>query len=383
MGGTNGMKPNVQESVACTALQSNLRKFTFTATRKCRGDPGHCGCILPDLLQPTTMHQPTPLEIDAGIQIADSEGVISISLLQRRLRMGYTRARALVDELGRRGILGDVNPFGLFHVHPSRFTPLEVPARPEVTHARLIHDLAWYLVEYQDDKHTECVYMLAQGLARYSKIRPALPATIGTESNDGLLPRVAAAISRMPEFSSKVPADLIEQDLLLACSSSEIRPLASDPELSRWRGVYFACRYLKRRLMEGENPHTRALEFFTHRYPAGMGKGRVLNGKGHREHVVPLKALSMKAYELLKAGLSEQAVAQWIEPYVRVVIIDKADAARLDHGMRLKTAMPPGWKFGRDCMYARLHEADIQFDAPAEGPWCSCGASRVRLAREG
>jgi hypothetical protein len=65
-----------------------------------------------------------------------------------------------------------------------------------------------------------------------------------------------------------------------------------------------------------------------------------------------------------------------IEPYVRVVRINKADAVELDTRLRLKTAMPPSWQFGRGCMYARLHELDIAFEAPKDGPWCSCGATR-------
>ena len=42
-----------------------------------------------------------------AVEVALREGKISTSLLQRRLRIGYGRAAAIIDELADQGIVGD------------------------------------------------------------------------------------------------------------------------------------------------------------------------------------------------------------------------------------------------------------------------------------
>ena len=44
--------------------------------------------------------------LDEAIQLVVDEGQASISLLQRRLRIGYTRAARLIDEMEARGVIG-------------------------------------------------------------------------------------------------------------------------------------------------------------------------------------------------------------------------------------------------------------------------------------
>jgi len=44
--------------------------------------------------------------IQASIEVIRSEQKASVSLLQRRLRLGYTRAARIMDELENRGIVG-------------------------------------------------------------------------------------------------------------------------------------------------------------------------------------------------------------------------------------------------------------------------------------
>lgn len=56
-----------------------------------------------------------PLEFDKNdedmleqcIEIIRTEQLASVSLLQRRLRLGYTRAARIMDELARRGVVGE------------------------------------------------------------------------------------------------------------------------------------------------------------------------------------------------------------------------------------------------------------------------------------
>jgi S-DNA-T family DNA segregation ATPase FtsK/SpoIIIE len=44
--------------------------------------------------------------IEQCIEVIRSEQKASVSLMQRRLRLGYTRAARIMDELERRGIVG-------------------------------------------------------------------------------------------------------------------------------------------------------------------------------------------------------------------------------------------------------------------------------------
>lgn len=325
------------------------------------------------------INKPNEDELDLAIGIAEREGVVSISLLQRRMRVGYTRANSLMCALAENGVLGARNPHGLHLLHSSRLQPMDSGATPETVHTRLIHDLAWYALETHQYENTDCVQILSEGVAHRDAIRAVVASVVGTGPRHALLPEVALAIARMPTFNARVPTQAIELGLMAACEASDVRE--SRPNTSeevRLRGMFFACRYLKRRLMEGMAPHSRVVEHFVHVDHLPQGAAVLIVDQGHHEHVVPCVFAVRKASELLLSGLAEQAVAEWIEPYVRVVRINKADADELDTRLRLKTAMPPNWEFGRDCMYARLHELEIAFEAPKDGPWCNCGVRREK-----
>jgi hypothetical protein len=111
------------------------------------------------------------------------------------------------------------------------------------------------------------------------------------------------------------------------------------------------------------------------------GRAEQIVGNEWQEHAVPCAFLQRKASELLRHGIPPDSVARWIEPYLRIVTIEKSDAQQLDGPLGLKDVMPEGWRFGGDCMYARLHAQGIRFTAPVEGPACHCAFhSAVRTA---
>lgn len=306
-------------------------------------------------------------------EIAVKEGVASISLLQRRLRIGFTEARELVSALVEAKVLGAANPDGLYHVDLSLLKRMDAPESAAAVHLRMIHDLSWYMLENYNFEDTNCVQILTDRATSRNEVRAVVKSTMAPEPHRSLV-KVAIAVARMPVFEAMVPSAQIEQALTIACASTEVLSARLTSSLDfRLRGLLYACCYLKRRIVQGLEPESRAVDVFVHKthLPQGRAKGALL--EKHGEHVVPCKFVQSKASELLRHGLPEHAVAEWIEPYLRIVWIEKSDAALLDGPMKLKTNMPKDWQFGRDCMYARLHSLGIDFASPEAGPECRCG----------
>ena len=48
-------------------------------------------------------------ELPEAVDIALDLGQVSISMLQRRMRIGYARAGRLLDDMSRRGFISDAN----------------------------------------------------------------------------------------------------------------------------------------------------------------------------------------------------------------------------------------------------------------------------------
>ncbi|MBP6718636.1 MAG: hypothetical protein KA173_07205, partial [Rhodoferax sp.] len=125
-------------------------------------------------------------------------------------------------------------------------------------------------------------------------------------------------------------------------------------------------------------PNTDALIHFIHANLMPHGESHKVQKVHHGEHVVPRSLLREKATELLRHGIPEWVVAEWIEPYLQIVHIEKTDAKQLDGPLKLQTVMPKDWQFGRDCIYARLHVLSIEFTPPLEGPKCTCTPENLR-----
>jgi hypothetical protein len=67
-------------------------------------------------------------------------------------------------------------------------------------------------------------------------------------------------------------------------------------------------------------------------------------------------------------------VAELLRRLLVVIWIPQTDKNLLDNGPRnLRSTMPPGWLVETECLYARLHNKEIRFQA-AQGYPCRCAA---------
>ncbi len=70
-----------------------------------QGEPEYAEQLLPEENEDEDFYEEDELFPQAVLLFAEA-GTASISLLQRRLRIGYTRAARLVDDMERRGLVG-------------------------------------------------------------------------------------------------------------------------------------------------------------------------------------------------------------------------------------------------------------------------------------
>jgi hypothetical protein len=315
-----------------------------------------------------------------GADLVVSERRASISFLQRRLYIGYAQALRLVASLASAGVVEEPNPEGRYHVALARLERHDRHASPLACHVRTLADLALYLVESHGYENTECVPMLAAPFTyRKEDLVPLVAEVLANRPHDRVA-AVALMLSTLPEVTARFRASDAREALL-----AEVRrlPGAIDRGMDKtsWRhaGMLRAVRYIERRSMENITAHSRPFELFLHDTLVPQGRALEVHGQ-HREHVVPCAFLREKAAQLLAHGIPEDEVSEWLEPYVRIVLIDEADADRLDCREGLRDVMPASWHFGRNCMYQRLHHIGVRFAPPAEGPGCACAAGVGRAA---
>ncbi|MCV2361706.1 hypothetical protein LNV08_22320 [Paucibacter sp. TC2R-5] len=100
--------------------------------------------------------------------------------------------------------------------------------------------------------------------------------------------------------------------------------------------------------------------------------GRSKKGADRREHVVPRVVLCREAHDMFGRGESIKAVADLLRKYLKIVLISIEEKHHLDHEIGLKQRMPDGWSFEEGCTFARLHAANIEFDAIPSGVRACC-----------
>lgn len=294
----------------------------------------------------------------------------SAALLQRHLEIGYGEAMKLLAQLASIGLVEAPNPLGRYRFRSNVL--LELSQTAEERHARLLRDLALYLLECRGGADTRCVQLILHPLACDMSALSNAAAQVAADNPEPVWELAKALAALAPLVPTDSPA--WNRALEVACRGERPLPHHLDGTAAErlHNSLVRAVRYLEKRMYDGWGPHSRCLEYFVP--DALLPQGRGLEGNPtHREHVVPCVLLCEEATQMLKHAIAVDEVAKWIEPYLRIVCIDPQFAAKMDVALRLKTTMPQGWAFGRGCIYARLHEADILFTPPEPSPVCVCG----------
>lgn len=320
----------------------------------------------------------TPL-LASATQFLLQEKRFSIALLQRKFRLGFSEALKLKDELSQAHVIEEPNPHGHFHISRHLLSDSIKKKDSIYIHALVLRNLALYLIEHRGFESTKCLELLTQPYPyerNHQALRSLAKACIAESSEP--LSTLALQLSETPSMANKIAPSLTKELLLQLCQEICIDiPDRSDSYAMRLSGLKHAMLYLHRRQLENIGSSSRTFETFIHDDLLTLIKAQNVSEETpiHREHVVPCALLRDKAIELLRHGISSDEVALWIEPFIRIVLIQKSDAYKLDHTLKLKYSMPEGWTFGAGCIYERLHKGDIPFTVSTSDIQCNCRAT--------
>lgn len=89
-------------------------------------------------------------------------------------------------------------------------------------------------------------------------------------------------------------------------------------------------------------------------------RGESINGKGHREHVIPCTLIRLQAYRMFNEGYLVEDVADMIKKNLIIIHITKEEQKLIDNKLGYKTTMPENWTFDDNNPYARFKEANIE-----------------------
>lgn len=175
-----------------------------------------------------------------------------------------------------------------------------------------------------------------------------------------------------PEFD----INEIKKELTARCRVHE-RDVKFDTERDAQitRAFLRAARYMQLVSLGEVTAHSRIVEICI---PEDFVPKGGTAGAGHREHVVPCAALREESVARFKNGATVEQVSEFLRRNVVIVEISKQqqellDGAEISGGLGLRNKMPDGWQFDRDCIFARLHKAKIDF-VPPPG-FLKCGAN--------
>jgi hypothetical protein len=92
--------------------------------------------------------------------------------------------------------------------------------------------------------------------------------------------------------------------------------------------------------------------------------GQARSGGTHNEHVVPRVMICDQCHVMYDNGESVEAVATFIQKFLKVVLISKDEQDHLDKAcnLNLRQRMPEGWTFDNGYVFERLKVGGIAFD---------------------
>lgn len=89
-------------------------------------------------------------------------------------------------------------------------------------------------------------------------------------------------------------------------------------------------------------------------------EAKLLQKNYHNEHIVPRILIRDEIIRLSKESCSEEKMINLIINNLKVIIISKNEAKKLDTNYKLKVVMPDNWQFG-DNIFERLQKAEIKY----------------------
>ncbi|QPO22750.1 hypothetical protein HXW90_25970 [Pseudomonas sp. Y39-6] len=327
-----------------------------------------------------TDHSPDLMAAAEDVLVAEQWA--SISLLQRRLKLGYSAARSLMDALERNGVVSNLHIHGFLTLTPTYMRKIE-SARPmsgREKYTRKVFETALFLWETHEEGgygDTRAINFLSPIGREAVKQRNVVFKVLDGAPNASLFSAAGALAGWLLEnFLPAVEYGDIKSELATLCAAQEWRyQKVTDTEEKMERSYLRLARYIRRVLTEEAPPNTNIFIYFI--WDGFVPKGHGKNGPGRGEHVVPRKFLLHAGVGLFKAGWPIDGVARVLRYSLAIVHItlDESrflDASRINGGLGLKELMPEGWRIGVDCIYERLHKARIAFDPPAEHDACAC-----------
>ncbi|MGO4156000.1 DNA translocase FtsK [Cupriavidus sp. YAF13] len=322
--------------------------------------------------------------VAAATAVLVAEQSVSIALLQRKFRLDYNDALSLMDTLEKRGVVSAPHFNHLRTLTPAYMKPLATTQAlsEREKHIRRVFETALFLWEAHEEGqggNTKAIRILSPhgNKANTRQQRNVVFATLDHAQHRSLLTAASALANWLPHDRQGTVdhGDIMDELTVLCLVENRGYQRITDREEKIERSYVRLARYIRRILTEGTPPNT---EIFLHFIPnefVPRGKGK--DGPGWEEHVVPRKYLLQTCLELFKAGWSVQEVARTLRLSLVVVPITAVQSGLLDSslgngGSGLKETMPDGWRIGIDCIYARLHRANIGFEPASEAANCTC-----------
>lgn len=325
----------------------------------------------------------TPHIFDAAKHVLINAKSASISLLQRKLKLRYSLALSLMEALERNGVVTPRHFASFRTLTPEFLEPMTAnqPMSEREKFIRRVFETALFLWEAHEEGQggdTRAIKLLSPYRSGSSVLQRKAVFDTLTHLPNATLTQAATALATWGEANSSLPGTChgIEADLSVICAAQE-RPYQRVTESAEIRDRSFVrlARYIRRVATEDVPPDTRIFMWFIpdHFVPKGRGK----KGTNWGEHVVPRKYLMQTCVELFRKGWSIEDVARVLRHSLAIVYISAKESSMLDigeanGGLGLKESMPKDWRIGIDCIYARLHAANISFDPIEELPGCVC-----------